>query len=152
MQPDDPLSATLQEWIGIIMRRSMHSMIFFLKDNDLSMSQVGALFQINHGKSNVSDLGDGLGITIAAASQMLERLVQQELILRSEDPHDRRVKKLMLTEKGRRTMHEIARARQGWLKDLLSSLSAVEKEQIAASLKILIDRSDQIDQHSRSEW
>ena len=77
------------------MHRSMHSLIHYIKKNDLSMSQIGALFQINHGKSNVSELGEGLGITIAAASQMLERLVQQELILRTEDPEDRRVKKLV---------------------------------------------------------
>ena len=95
------------------MRHSMHSFILYSKENSLSMSQIGALFQINHGRSNVSDLSDGLGITNAAASQMLERLVQQELILRSEDPQDRRVKQFVLTGKGCRIMQESLQARQG---------------------------------------
>ena len=78
MPQRDPLILTLQEWIGTFMRRSMRSLILYSKENELSMSQIGALFQINRGRSNVSDLGEGLGITSAAASQMLERLVQQE--------------------------------------------------------------------------
>jgi len=133
------------------MHRSMRSLILYMKENDLSMSQVGALFQINHGRQHVSELGEGLGISIAAASQMLERLVQQELILRSEDPQDRRVKQLALTHKGCRIMHESVQARQGWLEDLVSTLSAGEKGQIAAAIKVLIDKANQLDQQSESE-
>ncbi|MFZ1042338.1 MAG: MarR family transcriptional regulator [Anaerolineales bacterium] len=151
MPRSDPLALTLQEWIGSFMRSSMRSLILYSKENGLSMSQVGALFQIYHGKSNVSDLGEGLGITHAAASQMLDRLVQQKLILRTEDPQDRRVKQLVLTDKGCRMMQESVRARQGWLDDLVSRLSAGQKEQIAAAVKILIEKTNQLDQQAGSK-
>ncbi len=151
MPHSDPLALTLQEWIGDFMRSSMRSLILYSKENGLSMSQIGALFQIYHGKSNVSELGEGLGITHAAASQMLERLVQQKLILRTEDPQDRRVKQLVLTDKGCRIMEESVRARQGWLDDLVSGLSAYQKEQIAAAVKILIKRTNQLDQQAESK-
>jgi len=150
MPHSDVLALKLQEWIGDFMRRSMRSLILYSKKNGLSMSQVGALFQINHGRNNVSDLGEGLGITKAAASQMLERLVQQELILRSEDPQDRRVKQLVLTDKGCRIMQESVQARQGWLEDLVSILSEDEKKQIAVAVKVLIDKTNQLDQRSES--
>ena len=150
MPHSDVLALKLQEWIGDFMRRSMRSLILYSKKNGLSMSQVGALFQINHGRNNVSDLGEGLGITKAAASQMLERLVQQELILRSEDPQDRRVKQLVLTDKGCRIMQESVQARQGWLEDLVSILSEDEKKQIAAAVKVLIDKTNQLDQRYES--
>jgi DNA-binding MarR family transcriptional regulator len=146
MSSADPLTLTLQEWIGVFMRHSMRSFIHYSKESGLSLSQVGALFQINHGRSNVSDLGDGLGITNAAASQMLERLVQEGLILRSEDPQDRRVKQLVLTEKGCKILEESVQARQGWLEDLVSILSAPEKEQIDGALKVLILKTNQLDQ------
>ena len=106
---------------------------------------------INRGRSNVSDLGEGLGISTAAASQMLERLVQQELILRSEDPQDRRVKHLALTDKGCQIMQEIIQARQGSLEELVSILSASEKEQIAAAVRVMIEKTNQLDQHSEPE-
>jgi len=150
MPRSDPLTLTLQELIGDFMRSSMRSLILYSKENGLSMSQIGALFQIYHGRSNVSDLGEGLGITHAAASQMLERLVQQKLILRTEDPQDRRVKQLVLTDKGCRVMQESVRARQGWLDDLVSGLSAGQKEQIAAAVEILIKKTNELDQRPES--
>jgi DNA-binding MarR family transcriptional regulator len=151
MPHSDPLALALQEWIGDLMRSSMRSLFLYSKENGLSMSQIGALFQIYDGRSNVSDLGEGLGITNAAASQMLERLVQQKLILRTEDPHDRRVKQLVLTAKGCRIMRESVRAHQGWLDDLVSGFSASQKEQIASVVKILIEKTNQLDQQPESE-
>jgi DNA-binding MarR family transcriptional regulator len=105
------------------------------------MSQLGALFHIHRmGSSGVTDLGEHLGVTSPAASQMLERLVQQGLILRSEDPSDRRVKQIVLTEKGLHVLQESMPARQNWLQELATALSDSEKETITAALDILIDR------------
>ena len=140
----DPFVDAVQNWIEVFMRRSMHDMIRYTRESGLSMSQIGALYHLRrHGSSGVSDLGEHLGVTSAAASQMLERLVQQGLILRTEDPHDRRSKQIMLTEKGRETIREGINARQGWLDELATDLSAGEKEQIIAALEILTGRSKQ---------
>ncbi len=92
MQSPDPFVLALQNWVGMFMHRSMRDSIRFAKENGLSMSQVGAMFHIRHGVDGVSDIGDDLGVTSAAASQMLERLVQAGLVTRTEDPHDRRAK------------------------------------------------------------
>ena len=148
MQPADPFVNTLQEGIEVIIRRSMRSVFLYSKESGLSMSQIGALFHIRRGACGVSDLGDGLGITPAAASQMLEHLVQQGLILRTEDPHDRRSKQIVLTDKGRQTLHDSIRARQGWLVDLAQILTEAEKEQIAAALQIMIARTIDLEKNT----
>jgi DNA-binding MarR family transcriptional regulator len=145
MQRADPFVVTVQEWMEVFMQRSMRGFLAYVRESGLSMSQVGALFQIQHrGSSGVTDLGDKLGVTSSAASQMLERLVQQELILRSEDPSDRRAKQLVLTDKGRQVLQESVRARQSWLSDLAETLSDREKETIIAALNILIDKANQL--------
>ena len=137
----DPFVDTLREWIELSMKHSMRSFIRFARKSGLSMSHLGATFYIHHqGSSCVSELGEHLGVTSAAASQMLERLVQQELILRTEDPVDRRAKQIVLTEKGQRLLEESVRARQEWLGDLSETLSDSEKETTQAALHILIDR------------
>jgi DNA-binding MarR family transcriptional regulator len=151
MQSTDPFVNTLREWIEVFMRRSMQNFLLFSKESGLSMSQIGALFRIHKGTGGVSDLGDELGVTSAAASQLLERLVQQDLILRSEDPRDRRVKQIVLTDKGRRTLEQSLNARQGWLVNLASTLSPAEKEQVAAALKLLIDKANQLEEYSKLE-
>ena len=118
-----------------------------LKKSGLSMSQLGALFHVHRaGSRGVSDLGDHLGVTSGAASQMLERLVQQELILRSVDPNDRRVKQIVLTDKGLQVLQGSIRAQQEWLDDLAETLSDAEREAIMPSLTLLIDRASQLGQ------
>ncbi|MBN1583004.1 MAG: MarR family transcriptional regulator [Anaerolineae bacterium] len=141
----DVLIATLQEWAGVFLRRSMHNFILYAKGNNLSMSQMGALFQIHRkGVCGVSDIGDDLSITSAAASQMLERLVQQSLIERTEDPNDRRAKQIFLTDKGRQMLQEGIRAHQNWLSELARTLPPAEQAQVAAALRLLLDRAHQL--------
>jgi DNA-binding MarR family transcriptional regulator len=147
MQQADPFVVTLQKWIEVSMHRSIRDFICYARESGLSMSQLGALFHVRRlGTSGVTDLGDHLGVTSAAASQMLERLVQQGLILRSEDPNDRRVKQIVLTDKGLQVLQESIRARQGWLYDLAGTLSDSEKGAIMAALNILIDRANHLGQ------
>ncbi len=134
------------------MRRSMRHFMRYSRESGLSMSQVGALFHIHReGNCGVSDLGDNLGVSSAAASQMLERLVQQGLILRSEAPNDRRAKQLVLTEKGRQVVQESIHARQGWLNDLAAMLSAEEKAQVIAALGILLEKINRLEETADSK-
>ena len=77
---------------------------------------------------------------------MLERLVQHDLILRSENPQDRRVKQLVLTDKGLRIIQESVQFRKDLLEDLVSSMSDDEKGTVEAAVNILIDKTNQLDQ------
>ena len=145
MPHEDLFLSTYQEWVDIFMHRSMRRFIHHARESGLSMSMIGALFHLHRAESiGVTDLGEHLGVTSAAASQMLERLVQQDLIERSEDPNDRRVKKLLLTEKGCQVLDEGLRAQKGWLIEFNNSLSGEEKQQITAAMKIMIEKANQI--------
>ena len=138
----DPFVVALQRWLEVSMHRSVRPLICYARGHGLSMSQLGALFHIHRrGSSGVTDLGEHLGVTSAGASQMLDRLVQQGLILRSVDPSDRRVKQIVLTDKGLQVLQESMRARQNWLYQLAGALSDSEKETITAALDVLIDRT-----------
>lgn len=146
MQSSDPLVATLQEWFDIFRRRMMGSFFSYARDKGLTVAQLGAMFHISQkGACGVSDIGSDLGVTNSAASQMLERLVQLKLITRSEDPTDRRVKQIVLTDKGRQILQESSRANQDWLEDLVQTMAAEEQEQVRSALAILIDKARQLE-------
>lgn len=141
----DPFVATLKEWMEASMRYSMRNFIRYARESGFSMSNLGAIFHIHRiGSCGVTEIGEHLGVTSAAASQMLERLVQQGLVLRTEDPNDRRVKRIVLTDKGQRILDEGIRARQSWLDDLAGTLSDSEKESITSALNILISKVNQL--------
>jgi DNA-binding MarR family transcriptional regulator len=76
---------------------------------------------------------------------MLERLVQLKLIIRSEDPSDRRVKQIVLTDKGRQILQEVSLANRNWLEDLARSMTAEEQEQVRKAVIVLIDKAHQFE-------
>jgi DNA-binding MarR family transcriptional regulator len=146
MPESDRFLNIFQEWIDLFMHRSMRRFLQYARKSGLSLSMIGALFHLNQQENTgVTDLGEHLGVTSAATSQMLDRLVGQELIERLEDPDDRRVKRIILTDKGCRVLEQGLQARQGWLIDLAGKLSESEKEQVASALDLMINKAKQIE-------
>ncbi len=136
---------TMQDWMEIFMRRSMSKFRQYLKENGFSMTQMTSMFQILHcGSCSISDLAAHLDISNAAASQSTERLVQQGLLTRNEDPNDRRNKRLELTEKGKNTVAESMQARQMWFQELVGLLDDTEKKQIISALEILTTKTKEL--------
>ncbi len=151
MAASEQFLAAMHEWTGVFMRNSMRHFLLYSKEKGLSMPQIGALFRIRRGDCSVSDISGELNISNAAASQMLESLVQQDYVRRSEDPNDRRAKQLVLTEKGRKVLQDGIRARQGWMHDVVHLLSPQEQAQVAAALRLLTEKTGEIEKNGRSD-
>ena len=142
----DKFTQVLRDWSETFMRRSMRDFIQFSKDSGLTLPQMSTLFHLHHGsRCGVSDIGELLGVTNAAASQMVDRLVHYELIERSEDPVDRRVKQLRLTEKGRDIVQESIEARRRWMEKLTTALTNDEQESIITALTILTNAAHDLE-------
>jgi len=125
----------------------MHEFMRWMNRSSLSNSQLGALMRLYyHGDCPISDIGDNLGITAAAASQMVDRLVQNELLQRDEDPDDRRVKRVTLTTKGNALVQEGVEARLKWLRDLETALPKGQHREIIASLSTLTDIAKELEE------
>jgi DNA-binding MarR family transcriptional regulator len=99
MSPTKILTEVIREWSEVFMQRSMRDFKRFMDTTGLSFSQINILMRLFHcGSTSVSEIGELLGVTNAAASQAVDRLVGLGLIERTEDPEDRRTKRLELTE------------------------------------------------------
>lgn len=152
----DKFTLVLRDWSETFMRRSMRDFVQFSKDSGLTLPQMSTLFHLHHGSScGVSDVGELLGVTNAAASQMVDRLVQYDLIERSEDPIDRRMKQLKLTNKGRAIVQESIEARKRWMAKLTNAITPDEQVSIIIALTILTnaahDLEPEINQVGNSE-
>lgn len=135
-----PLSITqsLRTWMEISTHRSMHERTLFAKSAGLSMPQLGILMQLHHkGRCGVSEIGERFDITNAAASQLVEKLVQAGYLERTEDPNDRRVKQLTLTAKAEKLIESGSQKRFRWLDEITSQLSPEEQTKVAEALEIL---------------
>ncbi|HEX7974430.1 MAG TPA: MarR family winged helix-turn-helix transcriptional regulator [Anaerolineales bacterium] len=140
MSAENQFNKVLHRWVEVFMRRSMREFMEFSRASGLSMSQLSTLFRLYHrGMCDVSGVGEHLGVTNAAASQMVDKLVQLGLLERSEDPHDRRVKQLALTQKGKDLVQESMNSRKFWMEELTTTLTHEDQQAIVKALTLLTD-------------
>lgn len=138
MIDSDQLTEVIRQWIEIFTMHSMHAWMHFVRTSGLSMPQFGLLMNLkNHPTCTVTDVGEHMDITAAAASQLVDKLVQNGFLERAEDPKDRRVKMLTLTSRGRSLIAEGVEARLSWVHELVSALTPEEYETVGAALKSL---------------
>ena len=74
------------------------------------------------GPIRVTDVASAVGIAQGTASTLLEALVRDGLVARSEDPTDRRVTRVVATPKGQRQAQSWLRAYQAAADELFSPL------------------------------
>jgi DNA-binding MarR family transcriptional regulator len=128
----------LHQWAEVFMRRSFRDFKRFMDESGLSASQVSTLMKLYHCQAcAVSEIGEHLGVTNPAASQLIERLVQQGLLQRSEDPQDRRARQISLTAQGRTLIENGIEARRRWMEELTGALSLEEQQTITGALILL---------------
>jgi DNA-binding MarR family transcriptional regulator len=113
---------------------------------DLTTSQVKAVILLeHHGPLPVGKLAELLGIGKPAASIIVQQLVEQEMVERSEDTLDRRRTLVSLTAKGSQLMSGQREQREGRLRRWFSQLDDDELTALRRGLGALagIARSEQ---------
>jgi DNA-binding MarR family transcriptional regulator len=138
MSNETQFTQTLQDWSEAYMRHSFREFKQFMDANGLSPSQVITLFRLYHrGPCGVSEIGTQLGVTNAASSQLIDRLVVLGLIERTEDPTDRRAKQLTITSKGKSVLEQGIAARRMWMEALTTQLTPEQRMTVIAALSVL---------------
>ena len=140
MSTTKELTEIIREWSEVFMRRSGRDFKRFMDETGLSFSQLNVLMRLFHGgNSGVSEIGEQMGVTSAAASQAIDRLVLQDLIERTEDPKDRRAKRLALTPKGRTLIERGIEARSQWVEGLTEALTPEQQSMTISALTLLTE-------------
>ncbi len=147
MLANDVLPRVLGEWTGVLMRASTGDFNRIMREYGLSMPQLSTMMRLYYHKTAaVSDIGSAMCFSNAAASQMVERLVQLGLITRSEDRLDRRVKLVELTEKGRELIQQSMDLRRRWMEQLTARLTPEQQEAVVSALILLTEAARNLEQ------
>jgi DNA-binding MarR family transcriptional regulator len=111
---------------------------------DLSFSQMRALFVLSdsHDELAVHELAKLLELSMATAGRAVQGLVRAEMVTRREDDHDRRVKRVRLSEHGRHFVDGLMQAHRDAVRDCLESLNEHERERLSQALMPILARGD----------
>ena len=148
-QPAD-LAVLLEEMMSHIHRRSADDTLAVMNEAGLTMAQMVAMHLLMHlGPISVSSIAACLKLSPPATSHLVDRLVVAGLVGRSEDPIDRRHKRIVITDEGRELIESTHEERTREFTRVLSRLSSEVQSQfrhalarVVDELKVLPDREE----------
>jgi DNA-binding MarR family transcriptional regulator len=105
---------------------------------EITVAQIKALMMINlSGAVSLNQLAAVLGVSSAAASEQIDRLVRSSLVRRERSLSDRRVVKLTLRAPGRRVLERLSRTRAEKARKLVGAVGAIDARRFVAALETL---------------
>jgi DNA-binding MarR family transcriptional regulator len=109
-----------------------------LGELNLGFTQLAALYALaDSGTMTVADLADTLGRSQSATSRLADGLVQRQLIERSQDAEDRRLRTLTLTGRGQALLGIVDRARAQEFLSIVRPLPTAERALVGMGVAAL---------------
>lgn len=98
----------------------------------------------------VGEVADLLQVSMSCASRSVDGLAGAGLVERSEDPDDRRVRRLRLTPEGDELAVGFLSARLDGIEEFTSGLDPEERRSLDSALAVLLKREEMADTYERN--
>lgn len=143
MQATADTARCLVEFLRFLTQSAGNAFVQAVEDAGLSLTQLKAMHILAASDEELSlnGLAEQLGgLSLPTLSRAVDALVQRGYVRRAEDSADRRVKRLSLTAKGRRTIDRLLEIRVAELGAVLETLTDDERERLARALEPILER------------
>jgi len=105
--------------------------------HSVTVHQLGVLMQLRGHSVTMRELAKELDVGESAATAVVERLVRQELVVRHDDPSDRRLVRLSLSDAGESLVTKLHDSACRKTASLLAALSDEQLAQLVAIMETL---------------
>jgi DNA-binding MarR family transcriptional regulator len=120
---------------------------------NLTIAQLKSLFFINfEGTSNSKMLAKALNVTPPNVTGIIDRLVEQDLVSREENPDNRRMQVLKVTEKGAVLLRELNERGMNRFSNILTKLSMEDLSALDIGLTSLVRAAETIKENIKDEY
>jgi DNA-binding MarR family transcriptional regulator len=131
----EQLADTLMAFF-VQLKHSDGELFAVIAELELTMPQIRGMFVLNAADRRLplTELAPQIGLSVAAAGRAVDGLVRKGLVARAEDPDDRRVKRLSVTDAGQAAIVRIAEARREGFRRFAETLGEHERALLADAL------------------
>jgi DNA-binding MarR family transcriptional regulator len=138
------LAEDLQRFFHRVMKGDQGELLALVAELDLTMPQIRAMFVLDNSERALAltELAPQMGLSVAAAGRAVDGLVRHGFVSRTEDPDDRRIKRLAVTEHGHAALERLTEARLVGLRRFADTLGEAEREALAGALAAVFDHWD----------
>jgi DNA-binding MarR family transcriptional regulator len=111
---------------------------------ELSLTQVKVLHHLEQANRpfTVKEVAELVSLSLPAASRAVDDLVRRGFAERHEDPADRRMKRVTITDQGRAAIRRLNAARLSGLEEFVETLTVQQRARLATALAKLLERPD----------
>lgn len=129
-----------------LMRRSNVRTFNTIAELDLSFTQIKALCALDEDESgrSVKALAESMGVSLPAMSRAIDGLHDRGFVDRREDPIDRRMKRVGLTEAGHAMTDSLTQGRLEGIQEFLSTLDHGEASALENALALILAQRPEI--------
>jgi DNA-binding MarR family transcriptional regulator len=152
------LTSDLYAVARYLMRTANMRIFSTIAELELSLTQIKTLCALatEPGESaqderSVKALAESLGVSLAAMSRCVDGLFERGLVLREEDPSDRRMKRVRLTPAGEAVPKALNHARLTTLEELIDSLDEEDAALLGDALTSILASHREIAAHRPDE-
>jgi DNA-binding MarR family transcriptional regulator len=136
-KPSQECAVRVMDTIPLLMRFIRAEMRTHSADS-ISIPQLRSLAFLKRSPgASLSQVADHLGLTCATASTTIERLVQRDLVKRTDHPQERRRVVLNLTAEGKELLEQSQEKTRAHIAEILQDLTPEQISQIEESLTLL---------------
>jgi DNA-binding MarR family transcriptional regulator len=134
------LSGLLTELMSLLNRRSAGDALALMNEAGLTMGQMVTLFVLDFvGDHSIGALAQKAHLSPAAASHMIDQLVHGGLVRRTEDPEDRRARKIAITARGRAFIRRLDAERRRELSEVAARFKPRTAQRLAEVLRDAVE-------------
>ena len=113
---------------------------------DLTMPQLKALVcVVQSGDATSGQIARGLGVSLSTVTGIVDRLSEQGLVSRREDPEDRRITRVSATPSGMELVQQLLRYRDELWAKLLARLGSDELALVERSFECLLAAAERLE-------
>jgi DNA-binding MarR family transcriptional regulator len=111
---------------------------------ELTITQIKLLHQLEESDRELTlkEAAELVLLSLPAMSRTVDDLVRRGFVERNEDPEDRRMKRISLTEAGRTASRRLNAARLNGLQRFTETLNETERSKLATALEALLQRDE----------
>ena len=129
--------AVIMKWIRIVRLSSNVS----LKDKVTTILQMQALLYLRkHSHATVGELAGELNMSSPAAATFIDRLFDSNWITREDDPHDRRITRLVITKEGKTKLALIQRKHFEQMNEIVSLMPEADLKEMIRIMETAIKK------------
>ena len=96
------------------------------------------------GNQTMKDLSNGMAVSISSMTRVVDVLVRDQILMRQENPNDRREVRITLTEKGSELFTRLKQCSETYTKAILDRIPKSKRSMVLESLELTIDAINQV--------